>query len=536
MGDAGTGDQCRQRGFGTAGDQGCLESVEHPDGARWHERGLGTHRPGRRTQDLQGLVDGAAPGLDREAGPGQDQGADRAGLLPEVVGSLVPGVGHGAEAGVVTQVTAPRRRAGRQQRHGQSGQHHRGRHPPGPRVGTATRSPRQRGLCGRREPEGQHHPNHRVELVHVAERGEGAVEGSRPGMVEQRAGQAAAAGGQREQSDQEGDHQGTPVRQPTRAQAEQSQPGHERGGDEQARPRGQSEAGLPARAVAGGQEGDPVVGAAQRREPPDQVGRRPRGLDIAEEGRAVAAQHQQRQQPPQRHQHDEACPATEQGQPRTPRQSVDQQQDRREGQRRQHLGGVVATHERDRCRREQRRATRREPTPQRKHQRQHGPREDAGGECLTGERADGAQQSRREHVGEPGEHGRPGAEAAPGTHDPAHPFVRQQQEQRAEQPLPHPHRHVQHVSEQVDGTEGEEVSRGLVLQLAQRRVGVPEREAAHQEAAGVELEVELGVEGDPAGLLGQVDRHDRDHQQGVEPARDDRPGGEVSSPGHVAVH
>ena len=32
-------------------------------------------------QDLQGLVDGAAPGLDRETGPGQDQAADRAGLL-----------------------------------------------------------------------------------------------------------------------------------------------------------------------------------------------------------------------------------------------------------------------------------------------------------------------------------------------------------------------------------------------------------------------------------------------------------------------
>ena len=156
-------------------------------------------------------------------------------------------------------------------RHGESGHHHRCRHPPGPRVGrrrvahasAASRSPRARG---RAAPERRGRTCARCGTVRARRRAPRSTGGR------ERAGQAAAAGRQREHSDQEGDHEGTPVRQasehsPTRPARPRSR--WRRAG----RTRGQREAGSPARAGAGVEEGDPVAGAAQRREPADLVGR-----------------------------------------------------------------------------------------------------------------------------------------------------------------------------------------------------------------------------------------------------------------------
>jgi len=72
---------------------------------------------------------------------------------------------------------------------------------------------------------------------------------------------------------------------------------------------------------------------------------------------------------------------------------------------------------------------------------------------------------------------------------------------------------VQEVSDQVRRAEREQVARGLVLQLPERRVGVPEVEAPAQELARRDLEVQLGVERDPALVAEEVERQDQ-HVQG----------------------
>ncbi len=197
----------------------------------------------------------------------------------------------------------------------------------------------------------------------------------------------------------------------------------------------------------------------------------------------------------------------------------ERQHHRGQQQARQHQRGVLATHEGDGGRRPQQREPSPLPAAQVEHQRQDGPREHHRRQRLAAESADRRQDARREHVRQTSEHGadradpRPVRGQAPGSR------VGQQHQGGRPQPFPHPHRHVEGVAQQERRAHREQVAGRLVLQPADGRVTVPQAQAPGQEPPGIELQVELGVEGDQPGLLHQVERqrecHHDERDQGV---------------------
>lgn len=88
-----------------------------------------------------------------------------------------------------------------------------------------------------------------------------------------------------------------------------------------------------------------------------------------------------------------------------------------------------------------------------------------------------------------------------------------QEDQRPPQALADPGFDPQQVSQSEDRTHREEIAVGLVLQLARCPEGIPQAQATGQEGRGVDLQVELGVTGDPPRALdeGEDDEEERHH-------------------------
>ena len=103
---------------------------------------------------------------------------------------------------------------------------------------------------------------------------------------------------------------------------------------------------------------------------------------------------------------------------------------------------------------------------------------------------------------------------AQGARDQAGALVGHDQQQRGPQPLDHPVGQAGEVTQQEEGSLREQVAVGLVLQLAERRVGVPEMERAGQERTRVGGQVELGV---PRGLAGLLQERADDEEQPDQP-------------------
>ena len=449
-----------------------LQPVEVADGLPRNQGHLAARHPRAPADALDRLVDGPSPVLLAEAGAGEHQGAPPVRVITEPVRGLHPVLRDLAPA-LLAQVVGERGLGrGHQQHDERSGRDREGAtrrectHP-GPEH-------RRETHAEVREPQRQGQPDEGVDLVHVAEHRERAVQ-QVPHHPGQRARQEAHVRHRQQTHPEHGaECQRGPQRHRRMEEAEQARrrdhPGH---GDQPGIP-GEVVGAGPPRAAAHAHEGDPVVRAPDHVGPSEREGGGGRGLDVVQERRAVATQHQQGQHPPRAGQGNGEHPPSRQ--PTTGhRAEPERQQQRGKGQGRHVLDCVDATHEQHRTPGEQGRYPRGQPPVQAVHERQHHPREDGRGQHLRGQHTDQSQEPRGERERQSRDHApHPVRLREERTEDPARALVGHHQDQRHPQPLDHPVGDTGQLAQQREQTLREEVAVGLVLQLTEGERWVPE--------------------------------------------------------------
>ena len=372
-------------------------------------------------------------------------------------------------------------------------------------------------LDGVRETDDQGQPDDRVELVHVADRREDAVEQVVQGGRAPTLDRALVA-----ERDQDEPHRQTAGEERPVGVAAQH---HPRAAEEQQHPGVEREVGR-AQEVAPGpgggvDVGDPVRGAAQG--VGDRGGeRRDRGrLDPVQEGRAVGAHHHQGHQPPQGAEEGEHRPPEhERATARTARagqQPHDAERDHREG------GRGVDTSDARRRDTGPGRCQARGATLGADDQGQQHPRGQCHRPALAGDRPHRRQHARRERVGGTGQEAGEVAADPERAHQARGAGERHRQDQAPPQPLHHPAREPSQDAGQEERGGREEVAVGLVLQLAEGALTVPEMQRAHHEVTRCGDQVELGVGHEVAGVLGEREPHQQ-------PAPRQHPPGEGAHP------
>ena len=285
-----------------------VEVVEDPRGARVAQRGRGPRQHRRLGEGGERLVGRAAPGEVGAAGPRQHEG--RAPVACREVVDLgrrpVPGLRHAGGGPGIAGPAHPERRQGPQER-----EH--GRYDDDladDRTGSALDAGGPVGEQADAQCDGE--PHEQIGLVDVAEGSERPVEPVLDGGSERPGGGPGAA--DRHRHDTEEHEEQGPARQvgsrvgrgpacgglvASPDQTREPETGERRRRDDRPDRLGQQPPALPRRVVARGEDvGDPVVG------PPQDIGHRGHGrgrrgeLDVVEEGVGVPAEHEERSQPP----------------------------------------------------------------------------------------------------------------------------------------------------------------------------------------------------------------------------------------------
>ncbi len=363
------------------------------------------------------------------------------------------------------------------------------------------------------EPDDERQPEDRVELVDVAERREHAVEQGAFGAREQPRHRSVVAGRHRGDAQQQAQGEPQPLgqltpEQPGDAGRDDQHGVEDHGGrEEESRPR------RPARAVDTAEVGHPVGGATEHLDG-RRHRRRDRGvLDVVEERRAVPAEEEQRPDPPGRREHHRRDPPPQQAPaPGSPPAGQEPEaggrQDREDGR------GVDRPHAQD-------------DEPGARGRLADGALARAGderhehpGRQAVGQGLDRDRPQRRQDPWRQGE-GQPAQQAAEGVAD-AEPLQQRHDAEEGEaeqqappQPLDHPGRQPDEMTEPEERPHGEQVSVALVLGEPEVAAGVPQVEGAGQEPEGVDRQVELGVADQLRGSLlqGQRDETGADREQ-----------------------
>ena len=516
----------RKVGVAAAVAEQLLHAVQRPDVARrGHGDGV-AHGPGRGGESLQRLVARLAPQVRAVRRPGHDKGATLRRVPRQPCGRLEPVARHGDERPARGEVP-PQRGCGdagdsRGEPHGCDRRSHAApageplphRRPVGqgasPSPGGAHRA--AQGGDGPPEPDGDRQPEPQVELVHVPQGRQHAVEEPARGRREcsvrgpPRRGHVRADDGG--QPDADADDEESTV--PGAAQDEPRHPAHgDDGRRDDERPFGDElPPGRPLGAAADGDVGDPVGDAAQGGGPVRDRGRDRRGLDPVEERRRVATEQEERA--------DEPCgregarqhpPAQEPGADRARRLGEDPRE--ADGGAGRSGGGVDAAHARDGQGRQRGRTAQRAPRAHRDERDQHPGRERVG----QGLHRDGAH--RGHHARREGERqaGAPAGQRGPQPHEPGqahHPQEGDAQQHRPPHPLPGPGGEPELVPEQEERAHGEQVSVRLVLQGPEEALGVPLAQRPDEEGTWILRQVELGVGSHEAGGLREGEGAERD--------------------------
>ena len=401
----------------------------------------------------------------------------------------------------------------------QRGQHDdSGRHPPvALGVGERTQPHLHRRTTGKRYPaqhlrqaEHQRDPDHRPQLVHVAQRCAAGVQERLYLVGQRRAQPAAVARGHQDHPDQQHRHQPPPRRHAPAGQAGQSGRRDQAGAQDGDRP------GDQRRARGGGRrhERGPAVGAAQHFDQRRPLRRHAGGFDEVQERGTDVAQQDQRHHPPQ------DCQGEGQQRPRCiarprpvrPMTGPPDHGGQATGQRRNR---VDRAHQRDRqpgLRGEDPHRPARS-TAQRKNRGQQHPRRQHHRQCLRRDRAERGQHPRRQRERHRADHPRRRAADSQRLGDPQQTPEANRQQQRPPQPLGNPPGQPQQVADQKEGAVRKQVAVGLILRLAERQVAVPQVGRPGQKAQRVRGEVEFGVGGDlPRGLRERQRQRDRPDQ------------------------
>ncbi len=278
--------------------------------------------------------------------------------------------------------------------------------------------------------------------------------------------------------------------------------------------------------------GHPVGGAAQRVEHGGGERRDRRALDVVQERRAVGAHHEQRDQPPQGAQRGERRPPHHQAAP-PGAGPPGQQPDRSEREHGRGGRGVDPAHHGHR-QGGQRGSPARRPAAGAQHQRQQHPGRQRAGPGLDGDGSQGGQHPRGQGVGHAGQQaGQVRADAQCPRH-PRAPGEGDRQHEAHPQPLHHPGRQVQRGARREERAHRPQVAVGLVLQLPEGALAVPQVQRPAQEPDGVQGEVELGVGDQQARVLDEGEADQEDHHRGrAQPG--DRRGGRWGGDRYVLV-
>ncbi len=492
-----------QAGHFGAGHQGLLDRVHGAARAGGAERHVVALRPAGFGEDVEGLVDGGAPGVDAVRGGGDDEGAAVGGVLLQPVGRLRPvrgqlGEGARLEHGAVeVRPGEPRQDQQRGERGGEPAAGH--------GAGAAPFGGDGRQM---REAEGQREGQAGLELVDVPERPQPAVQPPLDGAVEGRAVRAAVPGQRDEHHAQHGQQQPAPLGQIAPGQAREAEGGGEPGADD----RDEGGGGGPARGQPGLAEvevGHPVPGAAQQLGRGHGDGGGVRLLDVRHEVVAVVAEQQQRHGPPGGGEDHAGDPPREQRALPGAARPGEQVQGHGE-QRGERGGGVDAAHERD----QQRGPGGGHPRARRpRRQRQQHPRQHRAGQGGGGRGPDDDGERGPQRVADGAEQpGRGRADAQPFGEAQRAP-ERGGDDERHPQPFGEPHRQPYEVGERVVGQGRERVADVLVGDAAEAGPVLPQRPEVVQEPEGVGDDAQFGLEGHPPRRPDQ----ERDEREGPEP-------------------
>ncbi|CAB4741620.1 unannotated protein [freshwater metagenome] len=498
---AGPGQRLRQPRGPAALGESPLEGIQRPHAPGRDQGHHVAHGPTGVGQPLGGLVVRRAPLVAGEGRAGHEQ---RGGVAVLGLPLLQP-PGRGTPVARHGHHRLGRRDPPDQRGHGTRGHHgdrRGGEHPAVDPLRARGRGPGSTGpgaqrLDDVRQADDQREPHHGVELVDVADRGQHAVEqllqrrGAPPGDG------ALVAQGHQQQTQQQAPHEERAVRVAAQHQAGAPEEEQHRGVEREVR-RGEQVAPGPGGGV---DVGDPVGGAAQR------VGQRRRergdrgGLDPLQERRAVGAHEHQRHQPPQ---------GADEGEDRPPEHERATARAGRAGQQPDHAErddgeggrGVDAADQRDREPGAGSRAPRAPPL-RADHQRQQHPRGQRHRPALAGDGTQGGEHPRGERVRRPGEQAGQVAAHPEGPHQARGAREGDGQHQPPPQPLDDPAGDAGQDAGEEERPRREEVAVGLVLQLAEGALAVPQVQGTLEEVGRRGDEVELGVRDEVAGVLGE---------------------------------
>ena len=469
--------------------------------------------PGRARQRLERIVDRVAPGeLPVRVGRDHQSGLPR-GVPGEVAGRLVPVARHGRErAGLQALPGQLRERQTRQRER----YHWGGGRAEGELAGPA--DPQMQPPCALeqvRAAERDRDREYRLELVGAAQRRQGPVEQAVDAAV-QRAGERAVVARQADRGD-DARAQAQPAALGHVPAREARQPGsrdhgrrEDRGGGGDDRPPGRVKSGTAEIEVR-----RPGAGAAQHRGRGHGPRRRRRLLDVGQEVERVLALQQQRDHPPGGGREDREAPFHQQADP-LPGLEMAEDIERRQEQDGERRYRIHPGHRHDRNTGTSGRAAGRRLAARGRDKRQHRPWRDHAGQ---GRRRRGAKRDRER--GPQSEHDprqQPGAVAADlqgaGQLDQAEEADADQQGEP--QALDQPDGNVQQLAHQEERRHRNRIADVLIGEAAEPFLGIPERPQAGQEFLRINVDAELGVKDDAAGVGCAEDRQ-RDHEDDQEP-------------------
>ena len=363
----------------------------------------------------------------------------------------------------------------------------------------------------------------RVDLVHVAEDLQRALE-----RVEEEARQraplpAAVGDGQRRESDDGTGHHRCAHRAREVQEAEEADAGHHRGDEHQERVEHQRVRGRPPALPAGRDVGHPVRVTPQRLGPTDRAGGVAGALDVLVERGAVAPEREQREQPPRAGQRDQAGPPPQEGARDQAAPGHPAGEEERHRQRPDHLDRVDASHADHGRGAEHRRPDVPDPAVRGQQDRQHDPGQDCTGEALGADHTDGPEHAGAHREDEAGERrGVRGQAQHPGAAPRA--LEGDDQHERGPEALADPGRQARPLHQHEEGALGEEVAVGLVEQLAEVGGVVPEGEGAGEERRRALGELDAGVQRRTPELL---DHREEQDERVDRPVRDPGAGRDV---------
>ena len=374
-------------------------------------------------------------------------------------------------------------------------------------------------------PERQRQAHHGVDLVDVAQWREHAVEQVAHGPVDEGTQERRTGSGEAEQSEHRGGQQRTTQRHGVVAQAHHPHGRHQAGGQDEHRNGGELVGRGPPGLVADGEVGQPVLRAADAVGPPGRGGGRIGGLDEVQERRAVPAEQEEGHQPPgTAGRHADQPPSGEPASGSLADLRKDHEGEQRDDAR--HLGGVDPAHAEHGDAAPQTRLAGSETPSLSEHQREQGPGQQGSGNDLACQHPDRAQQTGRQRVRQAGEHPGPCTHAE-SAGDVPRAFVGDHEQQGRPESLHDPVGQAGDLTEHEERTVGKEVTVGLVLQLAERGVRVPQVQGATEEPGGIARQVQLGV---PRGSPGLLEETPGQEQQPHQPAAGEpRPSADGSS-------